>query len=163
MMESCYGKPERVGPVVVDDIKRDLLGEFTALPAQDNVQAENLQVFLRVRPFTAAENDSGEPQDCVTIEGPDTVVLKAPRSCQSNRQSDKSLPQTAQRFTFTQVFEPEASQRKVFDGSVRDLVRDVLGGGNCLVFTYGVTNAGKTFTFLGQKLSVCLFLWLSLS
>ncbi|XP_031168056.1 kinesin-like protein KIF20A [Sander lucioperca] len=150
MMESCLGgKPERVGPVVVDDIRKDLLGEFNALPAQDNVQSENLQVFLRVRPFTAAENDNGESQDCVTIEGPDTVVLKAPRSCQSNRQSDKSLPQTAQRFTFTQVFEPEASQRKVFDGSVRDLVRDVLGGGNCLVFTYGVTNAGKTFTFLG--------------
>ncbi|TKS89300.1 Kinesin-like protein KIF20B [Collichthys lucidus] len=122
MMESCLaGKPERVGPVEVDDIRRDLLGEFTALPAQD----------------------------CVTIEGPDTVVLKAPKTCQSNRQNDKSLPQTAQRFTFTQVFGPGSSQQKVFEGSVRGLVRDVLDGGNCLVFTYGVTNAGKTFTFLG--------------
>ncbi|XP_059180022.1 kinesin-like protein KIF20B [Centropristis striata] len=159
MMESCLGgKPERVGPVVVDDIRRDLLGEFTALPAQaacppaqDSSPSENLQVYLRVRPFTAAESDGGESQECVTIEGPDTVVLKAPRSCQSNRQSDKSLPQTAQRFTFTQVFDPEASQRKVFAGSVRGLVRDVLEGGNCLVFTYGVTNAGKTFTFLGPE------------
>ncbi|XP_070783499.1 kinesin-like protein KIF20A [Enoplosus armatus] len=152
MMESCLaGKPERVGPVQVDDIRRDLLGEFAALPAQDSVQSqsENLQVYLRVRPFTAAESDNGGSQECVTIEGPDTVVLKAPRSCQSNRQNDKSLPQTAQRFTFTQVFDPEASQRKVFEGSVRGLVRDVLEGGNCLVFTYGVTNAGKTFTFLG--------------
>ncbi|XP_077958827.1 kinesin-like protein KIF20B isoform X11 [Gasterosteus aculeatus] len=150
MMESCFGgKPDRVGPVVVDDIKRDLLREFTALPQQDAVQSENLQVYLRVRPFTAAESDKKEAQDCVTIEGPDTVVLTAPRSGQSNRQSDKSLPQTAQRFTFTQVFDPESSQKKVFDGSVRDLVRDVLTGGNCLVFTYGVTNAGKTFTFLG--------------
>lgn len=43
------------------------------------------------------------PQDCVTVEGPDTVVLKPPRICQSSRQSDKSLPQTAQRFSFTQV------------------------------------------------------------
>ncbi|XP_068585465.1 kinesin-like protein KIF20B isoform X2 [Cebidichthys violaceus] len=150
MMESCLGeKPERVGPVLVDDIKRDLLGEFTALPAQDIVQSENLQVYLRVRPFTAAERDKRETQDCVTIEGPDTVVLTAPRTCPSNRQSDKSLPQTAQRFTFTQVFDPDASQKKVFEGSVRGLVRDVLTGGNCLVFTYGVTNAGKTFTFLG--------------
>ncbi|XP_070846015.1 kinesin-like protein KIF20A [Chaetodon trifascialis] len=152
MMESCLaGKPERVGPVEVEDIRRDLLDEFAALPAQDSVQSqsENLQVYLRIRPFTAAESDSGESQDCVTIEGPDTVVLKAPRSCQSNRQNEKSLPQTAQRFTFTQVFGPEAGQRKVFDGSVRGLVQDVLNGGNCLVFTYGVTNAGKTFTFLG--------------
>ncbi|XP_071318051.1 kinesin-like protein KIF20A isoform X2 [Trachinotus anak] len=152
MMESCLaGKPERVGPVEVDDIRRDLLGEFDAVPAQDSVQSqsENLQVYLRVRPFTAAESSNGESQECVTIEGPDTVILKAPRSCQSNRQSEKSLPQTAQRFSFTQVFAPEASQRKVFEGSVRGLVRDVLEGGNSLVFTYGVTNAGKTFTFLG--------------
>ncbi|KAI3365136.1 hypothetical protein L3Q82_010104 [Scortum barcoo] len=195
MMESCLsGKPQRVGPVEVEDIRRDLLCDFTALPAQvclftclslslsvclclslslslclftclslfslslftclvclchqDSVQSENLQVYLRVRPFTAAESDSGGSQ-CVTVEGPDTVVLKAPRSCQSNRQSEKPLPQTAQRFTFTQVFGPEASQRKVFEGSVRGLVQDVLEGGNCLVFTYGVTNAGKTFTFLG--------------
>ncbi|XP_028264530.1 kinesin-like protein KIF20B isoform X2 [Parambassis ranga] len=150
MMESCLaGKPERVGPVEVGDIKRDLLGEFAAVQDTGPSQAENLQVYLRVRPFTAAESDNGESQDCVTIEGPDTVVLKAPRSCQSNRQNDRSLPQTAQKFTFTQVFSPESSQRKVFEGSVRGLVRDVLHGGNCLVFTYGVTNAGKTFTFLG--------------
>ncbi|MED6280867.1 hypothetical protein CHARACLAT_015398 [Characodon lateralis] len=48
-----------------------------------------------------------------------------------------------------QVFGPEASQKTVFEGSVRGLVQDVLQGGNCLLFTYGVTNAGKTFTFLG--------------
>lgn len=35
MMESCFtGKPERVGPVEVEDIRRDLLGEFAALPLQ---------------------------------------------------------------------------------------------------------------------------------
>ncbi|XP_041829638.1 kinesin-like protein KIF20A isoform X2 [Melanotaenia boesemani] len=154
MMESCLaGMPNRVGPVEVEDIKRDLLNEFAAVPAQDSFQSEteNLQVYLRVRPFTAAENDNGESQDCVTMEGSDTVVLKAPHSCPSNRQSEKPLQQMVQRFTFTQVFGPEASQKTVFDGSVRGLVRDVLQGGNCLVFTYGVTNAGKTFTFLGPE------------
>ncbi|XP_054880859.1 kinesin-like protein KIF20A isoform X2 [Poeciliopsis prolifica] len=146
MMESCFtGIPKRVGPVEVEDIKRNLLGELEAVEQQ----TENLHVYLRVRPFTAAESDSGESQDCVTIEGSKSVVIRAPRFCQPNRQSDKSLPQTAQRFTFTQVFGPEASQRTVFEGSVRGLVQDALQGGNCLVFTYGVTNAGKTFTFLG--------------
>ncbi|XP_017166469.1 kinesin-like protein KIF20A isoform X3 [Poecilia reticulata] len=146
MMESCFtGIPKRVGPVLVEDIKRNLLGELEAVEPQ----TENLHVYLRVRPFTATESDSGESQDCVTIEGSNSVVLRAPRFCQPNRQGDKSLPQTAQRFTFTQVFGPEASQRTVFEGSVRGLIQDTLQGGNCLVFTYGVTNAGKTFTFLG--------------
>ncbi|XP_015251664.1 PREDICTED: kinesin-like protein KIF20A [Cyprinodon variegatus] len=152
MMESCFpGIPTRTGPVEVADLRRNLLGELDAAAAQVQSQTENLQVYLRVRPFTADESDSGESQDCVSMEGSNTVVLKAPRSCQPSRQGDRSLPQTAQRFTFTQVFGPEASQRTVFEGSVRGLVQDVLQGGNCLVFTYGVTNAGKTFTFLGPE------------
>ncbi|XP_051927617.1 kinesin-like protein KIF20A isoform X2 [Hippocampus zosterae] len=153
MMESCLAgwKPVRVGPVEVGDIKRDLLDEFSALPKQAEVQSrsENLQVYLRVRPFTGAE--SGELQDCLVIEGPHSVAIKAPRSSQSKRQGDKIPPQTAQRFTFTQVFGPDASQRKVFEGSVRGLVQEVLHGENCLLFTYGITNAGKTFTFLGPE------------
>lgn len=48
-----------------------------------------------------------------------------------------------------QVYGPETTQRELFQGTVRDLVKEVLQGGNSLVFTYGVTNAGKTFTFLG--------------
>lgn len=61
------------------------------------------------------------------------------------------------------MFGPEASQRKVFQGSVRGLVRDVLQGGNSLVFTYGVTNAGKTFTFLGQNHSLPVYVTICLS
>lgn len=45
-------------------------------------------------------------------------------------------------------------QKELFQGTVKDLVKEVLEGGNSLVFTYGVTNAGKTFTFLGGLLFV---------
>lgn len=38
----------------------------------------------------------------------------------------------------------------MFDGTTKALAKDVLAGENSLVFTYGVTNAGKTFTFLGE-------------
>lgn len=51
-----------------------------------------------------------------------------------------------------QVFGPETTQKEIFDGTVKGLVKNVLEGGNTLVFTYGVTNAGKTFTFLGLYL-----------
>lgn len=47
------------------------------------------------------------------------------------------------------MYGPETTQRELFQGTVKDLVKDVLEGGNSLVFTYGVTNSGKTFTFLG--------------
>lgn len=52
-------------------------------------------------------------------------------------------------FLLQQVFGPETTQKELFQGTVRELVKDVLEGGNSLVFTYGVTNSGKTFTFLG--------------
>ncbi|XP_073729736.1 kinesin-like protein KIF20B [Misgurnus anguillicaudatus] len=47
------------------------------------------------------------------------------------------------------VYGPDTTQKEIFDGTVKSLVQHVLEGQNCLVFTYGVTNAGKTFTFLG--------------
>ncbi|XP_027131333.1 kinesin-like protein KIF20B isoform X2 [Larimichthys crocea] len=150
----------QVEQVQVDDLKRDLSSEFSPSPdAQvftDVTQhssieeREHLQVYLRIRPFTSAESDNGESQDCVTIEPPDTVLLKHPSLSLSARLSaDRSLAQTGQRFQFSQVYGPETTQGELFQGTVKDLVKDVLEGGNSLVFTYGVTNAGKTFTFLG--------------
>ncbi|KAF3841664.1 hypothetical protein F7725_023615 [Dissostichus mawsoni] len=93
-------------------MRRDLLSEFSTLPY---------------------------PQDCVTIERPDTALLKPPNPPPSARlSSDKALPQTGQRFQFSQVYGPETSQKELFQGTVKDLVKDVLEGGNSLVFTYGV-------------------------
>ncbi|KAI4892352.1 hypothetical protein NFI96_018664 [Prochilodus magdalenae] len=124
---SLNNKPERVGSVIVEDLKKDLSLEFSRIPAS---------------------------QDCISVESPDTVVLKAPRSSLTARQSEKLGPGIAQRFQFSQVYGPETSQRQIFDGTTKALVKDVLGGENSLIFTYGVTSAGKTFTFLGPETDV---------
>ena len=44
---------------------------------------------------------------------------------------------------------PESTQQGVFATVGLPLVRDVLTGKNCLLFTYGNTGSGKTFTVLG--------------
>ncbi|XP_062863834.1 kinesin-like protein KIF20B [Trichomycterus rosablanca] len=155
MMDSCFNdKVARAETIVVEDLRRDLnfdLTEFADSQDSSGLDREFLQVYLRIRPFSAAEIENNESQDCVTIQPPDTVLLKAPRSSLSARASDKPVPQTAQRFSFSQVFGPDTSQKDLFDGTVRNLVMNVLEGRNSLVFTYGVTNAGKTFTFLGPE------------
>ncbi|XP_076154133.1 uncharacterized protein kif20bb isoform X2 [Alosa pseudoharengus] len=154
MMESCLNyKPERVTAITVEDLKKDLLDDFSnisTLSQESLSDKEHLQVYLRVRPFTNAEQEAGESQQCVEVEGPDTVVLKAPRTSLSARLSEKPV-QTAQRFRFSQVYGPDTTQQQMFDGTAKGLVKDVLEGGNSLIFTYGVTNAGKTFTFLGPE------------
>ncbi|XP_035388817.1 kinesin-like protein KIF20B [Electrophorus electricus] len=155
MMESCFNdKVAKAESIVVEDLRRDLHSDLTEIADShdsDIFEKELLQVYLRIRPFTSAEMENGESQDCVNIHPPDTVLLKVPRAYVSARLSDKSVPQTAQRFQFSQVFGPDTSQKDIFDGTVKGLVRNVLEGRNSLVFTYGITNSGKTFTFLGPE------------
>ncbi|XP_029377077.1 kinesin-like protein KIF20B isoform X2 [Echeneis naucrates] len=152
-MDSCMDNNADRPELEVDHQKKDYSSEIsissdTQLSSIE--EREHLQVYLRIRPFTSAESSNGESQDCVALEPPDTVLLKPPSHSLSARMStDRSLPQTGQRFQFSQVYGPETTQRELFEGTVKDLVKDVLEGENSLVFTYGVTNAGKTFTFLG--------------
>uniref|UniRef100_A0A663LY24 Kinesin family member 20B n=1 Tax=Athene cunicularia TaxID=194338 RepID=A0A663LY24_ATHCN len=65
-----------------------------------------------------------------------------------SRLSEKTA---GQKFTFSQVFGPETTQEEFFEGTMKQPVQDFLDGYNRLIFTYGVTNAGKTYTFQGTE------------
>ncbi|NXU72221.1 KI20A protein, partial [Oreotrochilus melanogaster] len=88
-------------------------------------------------------------KSCVTIEDPQTVILNAPRESPAMKNSERGIGQSVHKFTFSQVFGPETSQSEFFEGSVKEIVSAYINGVNGLVFTYGVTNAGKTFTIQG--------------
>eukprot|EP00061_Rhincodon_typus_P018609 g47840.t1 len=49
------------------------------------------------------------------------------------------------------IFRPETNQKIVFDVVMKNLVKEALEGQNCLVYTYGVTNSGKTYTIQGSR------------
>jgi hypothetical protein len=53
-------------------------------------------------------------------------------------------------FTFTKIFNELSTQSEVFESTCNILIEDIFknkkGG---LIFTYGMTNAGKTFTVVG--------------
>lgn len=57
-----------------------------------------------------------------------------------------------------QVFGPETTQEEFFEGTMKQPVQDFLEGHSRLIFTYGVTNAGKTYTFLGMSSDFIFFL-----
>lgn len=54
------------------------------------------------------------------------------------------------RYTFSSVFGPNVDQKKFFDTWVYDKVLRFLNGNNELLFAYGTTNAGKTYTIHGN-------------
>ncbi|XP_043912858.1 kinesin-like protein KIF20B isoform X2 [Protopterus annectens] len=144
------GKPERC--VSLEDLKTNLLERFSNADVSEGADLESkehLKVYLRIRPFTSSELSQNESQDCINVENLTNVILKAPRSSLICRLSEKGVGQVAQRFSFSQVFGPVTTQEELFDSTVKQLVQEFLYGQNSLLFTYGVTNAGKTYTFQG--------------
>lgn len=93
-------------------------------------ETDPVQVFCRLRP---KEVGSGEGVCCKLID--DTTV-------------QLTLGQV--QYKFTKVFDEKASQKCIFDNTASPLVEDLLHGKNGLLFTYGVTNSGKTFTMSGS-------------
>ncbi|NXV02257.1 KI20A protein, partial [Cettia cetti] len=88
---------------------------------------------------------------CVTIEDAQTVILNAPKESSAMKNSERGIGHAMHSFTFSQVFGPETTQSEFFEGSMKDIIRAYVNGVNGLVFTYGVTNAGKTFTIQGTS------------
>jgi hypothetical protein len=62
---------------------------------------------------------------------------------------DKSGKSTE--YSFHRVFDGDTTQAQVFQTTSFDLVRDLIAGKNALLFTYGITNSGKTFTMQGTQ------------
>ncbi|KFR11546.1 Kinesin-like KIF20B [Opisthocomus hoazin] len=148
---ASFEPPQRTGPVNVEDIKADLSTEFSSISSNSDTSwpKGHIQVCLRIRPFTSVEREN-ELQECVSLEDSTSVVLKHPKNSWS-RLSEKAAGQMMQKFTFSRVFGPETTQEEFFEGTMKQPVQDFLDGYNRLIFTYGVTNAGKTYTFQGTE------------
>lgn len=72
--------------------------------------------------------------------------------CSTNLFSFLSVPGAqAKDFGFTRVFSPSAGQAEAYESTMRPLVDDVFASQNALLFAYGMTNAGKTYTVLGEE------------
>ncbi|XP_060779344.1 kinesin-like protein KIF20A [Neoarius graeffei] len=112
---------------------------------------QQLRVFLRVRPFSKEELNNKEDQGCIVFENEETAILHAPKGSATMKCSEKGIGQQVHKFSFTKIFGPESTQAEFFDGTIRSQVQDFLHGKNALVFSYGVTNAGKTYTMQGSS------------
>lgn len=101
-----------------------------------------MQVFLRLRPL----QDQPEPSN-IEVNSSASVTLLPPPPAANGRSADRS----ARTFTFHRVFESDASQTEVYEVAAKPLVDRMCDGHRGLLFAYGVTNAGKTYTILGDN------------
>ncbi|XP_047682072.1 kinesin-like protein KIF20B isoform X2 [Prionailurus viverrinus] len=143
----------RPSEINFDGVKLNLSHEFSLVASNtegNSLESKDyLQVCLRIRPFTQSEKEH-ESEGCVYVLDSQTILLKDPQSI-LGRLSEKSSGQMAQKFSFSKVFGPETTQKEFFQGCIMQPVKDLLKGQSRLIFTYGLTNSGKTYTFQGTE------------
>ncbi|XP_053721563.1 kinesin-like protein KIF23 isoform X1 [Synchiropus splendidus] len=125
--EAMLGKgrtPRRLGPKRTNSIEKDPVG-----------------VYCRIR---APGPDDGE--SCVEMISNSTIQLHAPEGLKANRNGEYKETQ----YSFKKVFGIDTSQTQLFGDVAKSLVEDLINCKNGLLFTYGVTGSGKTYTMTGS-------------
>ncbi|KAL2733466.1 kinesin-like protein KIF23 isoform X1 [Vespula maculifrons] len=104
----------------------------------DNV--EPVQVYCRIRPMLNSTDVS-----CMKIASSTTIIVTPPETAINFRNVSKVI-QTS----FSKVFGDDTTQKEIFNVVALPLVTNLINGENSLLFTYGVTGSGKTYTMTGD-------------
>ncbi|CAL9157038.1 unnamed protein product [Musa hybrid cultivar] len=137
------------------------LPQDTSCPAD----ADNLKVFLRIRPNEVAPPRPGRipPKAgiralakgappkmerrrtgaCLSVNGPSSVTLSAPSLLDRGRAKNEVYD------GFSFVFPPDSTQQEVYNMAVNPILMDFMGGKSGLLVALGPTGSGKTYTMFG--------------
>lgn len=109
----------------------------------NNISAKDpVHVYCRVRPMQHPSDIS-----CMRVLSDTQIAITTPESATNFRNFNSKEIVT----TFCQVFSPESMQSDVFSTVACPLVENLILGRNSLLFTYGVTGSGKTYTMMGEQ------------
>ncbi|KAJ8683831.1 hypothetical protein QAD02_019623 [Eretmocerus hayati] len=111
-------------------------------PPNNMTSRDPVQVYCRLRPMQSPSDVS-----CLRVISDTTIVVTPPESAMNYRNGLQREIQT----TFTRVFTDGVNQRDVFQIVALPLVDNLIHGRNGLLFTYGVTGSGKTYTMTGKS------------
>ncbi|XP_052894600.1 kinesin-like protein KIF23 [Anopheles moucheti] len=100
-----------------------------------------VQVYCRIRP-PPCESDL----ICLRVTDAHTVVLTPPEIAINYKVANLKETQ----YIFKRVFDDTVRQHAVYTSVAQPLVESLIRGRNGLLFTYGVTGSGKTYTMTGD-------------
>ncbi|XP_055777722.1 kinesin-like protein KIF23 isoform X4 [Salvelinus fontinalis] len=112
-----------------------------ALKKTSHSQKDPVGVYCRIRPLGATDEEC-----CIEMISSTTIQLHAPDGIKANRNGEYKETQ----YSFKKVFGIQTSQIELFEDVAKPLVDDLIHCKNGLLFTYGVTGSGKTFTMTGS-------------
>eukprot|EP01017_Pseudomicrothorax_dubius_P017395 TRINITY_DN1963_c0_g1_i1.p1 TRINITY_DN1963_c0_g1~~TRINITY_DN1963_c0_g1_i1.p1 ORF type:complete len:784 (+),score=165.12 TRINITY_DN1963_c0_g1_i1:90-2441(+) len=129
-------KLKRACPLTLSDKKP---GEGKRMKLREG--DEPIKVFCRFRPSLEDPTERiyqiSREKNSVTINASEDLIAKTGG---------------VKHFKFSTVFTPEAGQKEIVSKCCMPLIDDLFNKRkNGLIFTYGVTNAGKTYTVIGNR------------
>ncbi|XP_065063889.1 kinesin-like protein KIF23 isoform X2 [Rhopilema esculentum] len=98
-----------------------------------------VEVYCRVRPL-----DPDDDETTVEILSEDTIQLNPPKTSRAISKIEKM------ECTFKKVFTENDTQKGIFVQVGLPLIEDLVNGKSGLVFMYGITGSGKTYTMNGS-------------
>lgn len=104
----------------------------------DSDNKEPVHVYCRIRPI----KEGSEPTNCIKILSADTITLNTP----DTRSTRKEI-----HYKFKHIFSAFSSQLELFNHVAYPLLINLVSAKNGLLFTYGVTGSGKTYTLTGDQ------------
>ncbi|KAL5969113.1 Kinesin-like protein KIF20A [Taenia solium] len=128
-------------------LNRNLLDEFNERESSVLRKGEQMPVYLRIRPL-----NPGEASDKVLfVRDATRVVLKPLVEDKGLRAGMFAFGQSSHEFTFSRVFGEVTTQAEIFKAVAAERVSEFLEGVNGLVFAYGATSSGKTYSLQGRR------------
>ena len=104
---------------------------------------EKLTAYLRLKP-----NEDSEDNSCYEIINGVILRIKPPiKSFYSKLESTEFTKPNE--YAFNQIFDETYDQQAIFDHCCLPLLRKFFKGENTLLFCYGTTSSGKSFTIRG--------------
>ncbi|XP_051776336.1 kinesin-like protein KIF23 isoform X6 [Erpetoichthys calabaricus] len=107
----------------------------------NNILKDPVGVYCRVRPLSQDDQEC-----CIEVISETTIQLHPPDGIKVNRNGEFKETQ----YSFKKVFGINTTQLELFEDVAKPLVDDLLHCKNGLLFTYGVTGSGKTYTMTGS-------------
>lgn len=116
--------------------------------SKENLYKAPVRVYCRIRQPRTTDLDTAS--SCITVEGTTCVKVTPP--------SDYTRTTTARavKCTFREVFPQESTQLNVFNTVAQPLVENLMKGKSGLLFAYGVTGSGKTYTMTGKIIFITI-------
>ena len=126
----------------INSIKKISLEENMTPKKKPKSKLEAIKTFCRIRPTKS-------PNELFSISQKDDKILNINSENLEKLNVGNNL-KLINSYKFSKVFDQNSSQEEVYELTCKPLIDDlVINNKSGLIFTYGMTNAGKTYTVIG--------------